>query len=74
MCALDGAYTGSANRCVQSSGEKGAAGNKIPFGESSAQDTSEYDGMPLLHYVITARISGPRGASVTNQMIVLIGA
>jgi hypothetical protein len=24
--------------------------------------------------VITARISGPRGASVTNQMIVLIGA
>jgi hypothetical protein len=28
----------------------------------------------MLHYVITARISGPRGTSVTNQMIVLIGA
>jgi hypothetical protein len=74
MCALDGAYTGSANRCVQSTGEKGGGGTGIRFGDSGATDTSDYDGLPLLHYVITARISGPRGASVTNQMIVLIGA
>jgi hypothetical protein len=74
LCALDGAYTGSANRCVQSAGDKSANGGQTQFGESPATDTSDYDALPLLHYVITARISGPRGASVTNQMIVLIGA
>jgi hypothetical protein len=74
LCALDGGYDGSTNRCVQTASQKASAGNKIAFGESSAIDTSDYNGTPLLHYVITARISGPKGAGVTNQMIVLIGA
>jgi Tfp pilus assembly protein PilX len=73
MCSLDGSYTASANRCVQNTAGKDPGGS-ARFGESSAVDTSDYNGLPLLHYVITARISGPRGASVTNQMIVLIGA
>jgi hypothetical protein len=74
MCLMDGAYTAGANRCVQSTGDKDSTGGGVRFGESSAVTASDYDGLPLLHYVITARISGPRGASVTNQMIVLIGA
>jgi hypothetical protein len=74
LCALEGAYDGSTNRCVQTAANKGAAGNRLPFGESGATDAADYAGSPMLHYVITARISGPRGASVTNQMIVLIGA
>jgi hypothetical protein len=74
MCALDGGYDENNNRCVQSSADSNAAGNRVAFGQSSAIDTPEYAGTPMLHYVITARISGPRGASVTNQMIVLIGA
>jgi hypothetical protein len=73
MCALDGGYDENNNRCVQTaSGSK--SGGQVKFGESSAIDTADYAGTPMLHYVITARISGPRGASVTNQMIVLIGA
>jgi hypothetical protein len=74
ICLQDGVYTGLANRCVQSADNKGGTGSGTPFGESRSVTSQEYDGLPLLHYVITARISGPRGASVTNQMIVLIGA
>jgi hypothetical protein len=74
LCALEGAYDGSTNRCVQTAANPGASGNRLPFGESGATDAADYAGSPMLHYVITARISGARGASVTNQMIVLIGA
>ena len=74
LCALEGAYDGSTNRCVQTAANKGAAGNRLPFGESGATDAADYAGAPMLHYVITARISGARGSSVTNQMIVQIGA
>jgi Tfp pilus assembly protein PilX len=73
LCALDGGYDENNNRCVQSSGASNAGG-QMAFGQSSAVDTADYAGTPMLHYVITARISGPRGASVTNQLIVLIGA
>jgi hypothetical protein len=74
LCSVDGGYDENNNRCVQSSSDaKGGAG-RVPFGQSSAIDTSDYAGNPMLHYVITARISGARGTSVTNQMIVLIGA
>ncbi len=74
LCAVDGGYDENNNRCVQTSSSAGAAPGQVPFGQSMARDTPDYDGTPMLHYVITARISGPRGASVTNQMIVLIGA
>jgi hypothetical protein len=74
LCAADGGYDEKNNQCVQSSSHKGDDGGGVAFGESSAIDTPDYVGLPMLHYVITARISGPRGASVTNQMIVLIGA
>jgi hypothetical protein len=74
LCALEGPYDGSTNHCVQTTTNTGKLGNKVPFGQSTASDTSDYAGSPLLHYVITARISGPRGTSVTNQLIVQIGA
>lgn len=74
LCALEGAYDGNNNRCVQTAANTGALGNRLPFGESGASDAPAYAGSPMLHYVITARITGPRGASVTNQLIVQIGA
>ena len=43
-------------------------------GTSLASDSQVYSGTPQLHYVITARIFGPRGGNVVNQMVVLIGA
>jgi hypothetical protein len=74
LCAMDGGYDESKNRCVQSAAAATSGAGQVAFGQSSAIDTPDYAGTPMLHYVITARISGPRGASVTNQMIVLIGA
>jgi hypothetical protein len=73
LCAADGGYDEKNNQCVQSPGHSADSGG-VAFGESGAMDRSDYASTPMLHYVITARISGPRGASVTNQMIVLIGA
>jgi Tfp pilus assembly protein PilX len=74
LCSLEGGYDAGTNRCVQTAPSKGAAGNRLAFGESGASDAPDYAGSPMLHYVITARISGARGTSVTNQMIVQIGA
>jgi Tfp pilus assembly protein PilX len=74
LCALEGAYDAATNRCVQSTPDKAAAGSRLPYGQSGASDAPDYAGSPMLHYVITARISGARGTSVTNQMIVQIGA
>jgi Tfp pilus assembly protein PilX len=73
LCSADGGYDENNNRCVQSPSAATAGAGQVAFGQSSAIDTSDYAANPMLHYVITARISGPRGASVTNQMIVLIG-
>ena len=76
MCSLNGAYDDAgppANRCVQTAA--GSALNQpVGLGESLASDAPKYAGTPQIHYVITARISGPRGGNVINQLVVLIGA
>lgn len=73
LCASTGAYSGT-NRCMQTAANTATAGSTVAMGDSLASDAPSYAGTPQLHYVITARITGGRGANVTNQMIVLIGA
>ncbi|MCS0580757.1 hypothetical protein NX784_04045 [Massilia pinisoli] len=73
LCASAGSYSG-ANRCMQTAANTATAGSTVALGDSLASDAPSYAGTPQLHYVITARITGGRGANVTNQMIVLIGA
>ena len=73
LCAATGAYSGM-NRCMQTAANTATAGSTVALGDSLAADAPAYAGTPQLHYVITARITGGRGANVTNQMIVLIGA
>ena len=72
MCNAAGTYNG--NQCVKMSATGAATGSGASLGMSMAADAPAYNGTPQLHYVIAARIVGGRGASVTNQMIVLIGA
>jgi hypothetical protein len=72
MCADVGPYNDS--RCVTTSANTATLGNAVALGASLASDAPTYAGVPRLHYVIAARITGGRGASVTNQMIVMIGA
>jgi hypothetical protein len=73
LCAARRRYDENNNFCVQTSVERGRSATSR-WARAARSTRPTYAGAPMLHYVITARISGPRGASVTNQMIVLIGA
>ncbi|QOY92884.1 hypothetical protein IM543_14910 [Massilia sp. UMI-21] len=74
MCKLDVAYSHQDNACVQTAANTSTLGNTVRLGDSLASDSPVYAGVPQLHYVITARIDGPRGGNVLTQMVVLIGA
>ena len=74
MCALDGVYSDARNSCMQTAANTSQMGNTVRLGDSLASDSPVYAGVPQLHYVITARIDGPRGGNVITQMVVLIGA
>jgi len=74
MCSMPLPYDAANNACVQTSANTASLGNAVALGESLASDAPAYASTPQVHYVITARISGARGANVVNQMVVLIGA
>jgi Tfp pilus assembly protein PilX len=74
MCAVAGAYDAGINQCVQTSANTSTLGTSVGVGDSLASDSPSFAGTPQLHYVITARITGPRGGNVVNQLVVLIGA
>ncbi|HZV66038.1 MAG TPA: hypothetical protein VFG03_14125 [Telluria sp.] len=77
MCALPGSYDAigpPANTCVQTTANTSTLNNSVAVGDSLASDASGYATTPQLHYVITARIFGPRGGNVVNQLVVMIGA
>jgi hypothetical protein len=73
MCQASGAYD-NGNQCVQTAANTALLGITVGVGTSLATDTPAYAGSPQVHYVITARLRGAKGASVINQMVVLIGA
>lgn len=74
LCMARLPYDDARNQCVQTAANPMALGSSVAVGSSLAGDTADYAGSPQVHYVITARLRGAKGASVTNQMIVLIGA
>jgi hypothetical protein len=75
MCALQGAYNQIGpppNSCMQTTA-KTQGGTSQQYGQSGASGASVFKQPPQVHYVITARISGPRGGNVVNQLVVTIG-
>lgn len=74
MCAVAGAYDAPGNACVQTAANSATLGTSVAPGDSLASDSPSFAGTPQVHYVITARIFGPRGGNVMNQLVVLIGA
>ncbi len=75
LCSLAGSYDAigpPANTCVQTS-QAATSGTAIPIGASQVGDSPDFAGAPQVHYVITSRITGPRGGNVVNQLVVLIG-
>jgi Tfp pilus assembly protein PilX len=67
--------TDTANSCVTTpytSSSTGGAAIGSSLDNASGQNI---DGLPLVHYLITARVSnGLRGVSVINQLVVMMGA
>ncbi len=75
-CPYNGsvAQCGQNNLCVQSNEATAANAGGADAGSSLSSDADDYQSLPQLHYVITARVPGLRGSSVINQMVVMIGA
>ncbi|QYF92871.1 hypothetical protein KY495_19485 [Massilia sp. PAMC28688] len=75
MCSLNGPFDQTKpnpNSCVMTS-EADIPPRVLPPGESIIQDNGMFKSAPQVHYIISSRLSGPRGGSVVNQMVVLIG-
>ena len=76
LCAVPGAFdqtTPQVNHCVMTA-PLDDVDVATPIGSSNVQDSITFPAAPQVHYVITSRISGPRGGNVVNQLVVMIGA
>lgn len=74
LCKLEGAYDDALNACVQTAANTSSLGTPVAIGTSLASDAPSFASSPMVHYMVTARIAGPRGGNVVNQLVVLIGA
>ena len=78
MCQFPVAYNDKFgaidNQCVQTTATAAVNAAGVAAGTSLSSDSDSYLMLPQLHYVITARVPGVKGASVINQMVVMIGA
>ena len=70
LCTFSGLYNSPATQSCMKSMPKINVASSI--GNSQAMDAIDLDPEPQLHYLITARIYGPRGGNVMNQAVVLI--
>ena len=73
MCSQAAAWNAGSNRCLQTSPNQFKLGSSVGLGSSLSSNALALAGATQLHYIITARISGPRGGNVINQLAVLIG-
>jgi Tfp pilus assembly protein PilX len=72
MCMLPGAYDDPTNRCQTTAPRPGASGPRA-LGETLKIDASNLAVAAQIHYVVTARVSGPRGGNVMTQAVVMKG-
>lgn len=73
MCLTAGNWNVAPNKCMQTSANTFSPGTSVALGSSLSSTAVQLAGSPQLHYVITARIYGPRGGNVISQMAVLMG-
>lgn len=75
MCTFAGLYNQvvpTVNSCMLTSARQAVAA-PVALGTSLASDAQALNGLPQLHYVITARIFGARGGNVVTQSVVMMG-
>jgi hypothetical protein len=71
-CSVAGNTSATGNACVMTSANVLANGTPVAAGESLDVKSTVLTSAPQIHYIVTARIFGPRGGNVVNQMVVLI--
>jgi len=72
MCTLASPTNAPNNYCVRTTANTAELGNAVRIGDSMKTDGALFNGVPQTHFVITARIDGPRGGNVITQMVVLM--
>lgn len=73
MCREVGPYDAVSNACVVSLSEPPSTPETEGAGNSLSTDGFIPASVPSVHYVVTARIFGARGANVVNQTVVMVG-
>ncbi|WP_343733089.1 hypothetical protein [Duganella sp.] len=72
MCNLPGAYDENNNRCQLTAPRPGTTGPRA-LGETLKVDASNLAVAAQIHYVVTARVFGPRGGNVVTQAVIMKG-
>ncbi len=73
LCSRALSFNAPTNQCMQTTANTSQLGTTVALGASLASNTINLAGNPQLHYIITARIYGPRGGNVISQLAVLMG-
>ncbi|WP_426114392.1 hypothetical protein [Massilia sp. PWRC2] len=73
VCKTAGSWNVLPNTCMQTTANSYSLGTSVALGSSLSSTAVQLAGSPQLHYIITARIYGPRGGNVISQMAVLMG-
>ena len=73
LCSQAQPFNAGTNQCMQTTANPITLGTGVALGSSLSSNAVQLAGSPQLHYIITARIFGPRGGDVISQMAVLIG-
>lgn len=74
LCSAQASWNDSANQCMTTTPNSTTAGTSLALGASMASGSAQYATNPQLHFIITARINGPRGGNVISQLAVLMAA
>ena len=72
MCNLPGAYDDNTTRCQLTAPRPGTTGPRA-LGETLKIDASNLAVAAQIHYVVTARVFGPRGGNVVTQAVIMKG-
>lgn len=72
LCKFQTSWNTPNNLCVQTAAKVASIGTDMALGASLSSTAAQYAENPKLHYVITARIYGPRGGNVVSQLAVLM--
>ena len=72
MCNFTGAYDVLPNKCQTTAPRPGTTGPRA-LGETLKVDASNLASAAQIHYVVTARVFGPRGGNVVTQAVIMKG-